>query len=172
MTRFIVGRATCDISEKMRREMTELLQSSSEAQKIIYIVPDQFEYETEKAVYRALDERGLTGRSSEVNIRTFSSLSEEILSTLDEKKRPADDIVKNIIMHRVIKENKNSLRALGAVADKPGFCHRMVQTVTMLKTAGIADRELSEENIELKLAELPENGKGRKDIRVYSLITD
>ena len=83
MTRFIVGRATCDISEKMRREMTELLQSSSEAQKIIYIVPDQFEYETEKAVYRALDERGLTGRSSEVNIRTFSSLSEEILSTLD-----------------------------------------------------------------------------------------
>lgn len=172
MTRFIVGRATCDISEKMRREMTELLQSSSEAQKIIYIVPDQFEYETEKAVYRALDERGLTGRSSEVNIRTFSSLSEEILSTLDEKKRPADDIVKNIIMHRVIKENKNSLRALGAVADKPGFCHRMVQTVTMLKTAGIADRELSEENIELKLAELPDNGNGRKDIRGYSLITD
>ena len=172
MTRFIVGRACCDISEKMRREMTDLLQKAPEAQKIIYIVPDQFEYETEKAVYRALDERGLTGRSSEVNIRTFSSLSEEILSTLDEKKRPADDIVKNIIMHRVIKENKNSLRALGAVADKPGFCYRMVQTVTMLKTAGIADRELAEENIELKLAELPDSGKGRKDIRGYSLITD
>lgn len=172
MTRFIVGRACCDISEKMRREMTQLLQTASEKQKIIYIVPDQFEYETEKAVYRALDERGLTGRSAEVNIRTFSSLSEEILSTLDEKKRPADDIVKNIIMHRVIKENKNVLRALGAVADKPGFCHRMVQTVTMLKTAGIADRELSEENIELKLSELPEGANGRKDIRGYSLVTD
>lgn len=175
MTRFIVGRACCDISEKMRREMTELLQNSDEAQRIIYIVPDQFEYETEKAVYRALDAHGLSGRSSEVNIRTFSSLSEEILSTLDEKKRPADDIVKNIIMHRVIKENKNNLRALGAIADKPGFCHRMVQTVTMLKTAGISDRELSEENIGLKLAELPElseTDNARKDIRGYSLITD
>lgn len=175
MTRFVVGRACCDISEKMRREMTELLEHTEEVQKIIYVVPDQFEYETEKAVYRALDARGLTGRSSEVNIRTFSSLSEEILSTLDEKKRPADDIVKNIIMHRVIKEHKNELRALGAIADKPGFCHRMVQTVTMLKTAGIADRELSEENIELKLSELPELSGGsadRKDIRGYSLITD
>lgn len=173
MTRFIVGRACCDISEKMRREMTELLESAAETQKIIYIVPDQFEYETEKAVYRALDGRGLSGRSSEVNIRTFSSLSEEILSTLDEKKRPADDIVKNIIMHRVVKEHKNELRALGAIAEKPGFCHRMVQTVTMLKTAGIADRELSEENIELKLSELPElSDSGRKDIRGYSLVTD
>lgn len=173
MTRFITGKACCDISGKMRTEMAELLESTSERLKIIYIVPDQFESETEKAVYRILDKRGLTARSSEVNIRTFSSLSEEILSTLNEKKRPADEIVKNIVMHRVIKENKNSLRALGCIAEKPGFCHKMVQTITMLKTAGITAEDLSEDNIELKLSEAEcKPSDGRKDIQRYTLVTD
>ncbi len=166
MTRFITGGAQFDISAEMRREMAELLQKNSEPQKIIYIVPDQFEYETEKAVYRVLDSLGLMTRSSEVNIRTFSSLAEEILNTLHEKKRPADDIVKNIIMHRVIKENKNVLSAFGCAAEKQGFCKGMVRTVTMLKTAGITAEDLSEENL------MSSPAGGRRDIRRFSGVLD
>lgn len=166
MTRFITGSVGCDVSARMRAEMARILQENAEPQKIIYIVPDQFEYETEKAVYRLLDGLGLIARSSEVNIRTFSSLSEEIINTLHEKKRPADDIVKNIIMHRVIKENKNALSAFGCAAEKQGFCKGMVRTVTMLKTAGITEGDLSEEKL------LSARGEGRYDLSRFSGVLD
>ncbi len=166
MTRFIMGSVGCDVSARMRAEMARILRESAETRKIIYIVPDQFEYETEKAVYRLLDGTGLSARSSEVNIRTFSSLSEEIINTLREKKRPADDIVKNIIMHRVIKENKNALSAFGGAAEKQGFCKGMVRTVTMLKTAGITESDLSEEKL------LSARGDGRYDLSRFTGVLD
>ncbi len=166
MTRFITGGARYDVSAQMRAEMARILKESKEPRKIIYIVPDQFEYETEKAVYRVLDGMGLAARSLEVNIRTFSSISEEIINTLHEKKRPADDIVKNIIMHRVIKEHKNALSAFGCAAEKQGFCKGMVRTVTMLKTAGITAEDLSEERL------LSAPSEGRYDLNRFSGVLD
>ena len=57
MTRFITGRACADISIKLREK---LLADIRAGKKVTLIVPDQFEYETEKALYRACAEDGNT----------------------------------------------------------------------------------------------------------------
>lgn len=166
MTKFIIGKANSDVSEKIRAEIVSLITGSNSAQNIIYIVPDQFEFETEKSVYRALKAQGLLARSEEVHIRTFSSLSDELIKLLGDKKPTADDIAKNIIMHRVIRENKDSLRAFSRIAERPGFCEKMLSTVTMLKTSGISPDDLSDEKLDSE-NELPD---GRKSIRDYTLL--
>ena len=166
MTKFIIGKANSDVSEKIRAEIVSLITGGNSAQNIIYIVPDQFEFETEKSVYRALKAQGLLARSEEVHIRTFSSLSDELIKLLGDKKPTADDIAKNIIMHRVIRENKDSLRAFSRIAERPGFCEKMLSTVTMLKTSGISPDDLSDEKLDSE-NELPD---GRKSIRDYTLL--
>ena len=142
MIKFIVGKADRNISAAVRGELISLLENSKNKQKIIFIVPDQFEYETEKAIYRILEEKELLDRSYEINITTFTRLCHEILEECGEHRPFADDIVKNIIMHKTVSENKSVLAALNKVAARPGFCGKMVKTVSALKTSGITARDL------------------------------
>ncbi len=145
MVNFIVGTADLNISAQVRENLIKQLKSSSEKQKIIYIVPDQFEYETEKAIYKALGEdlsQALLKRFYEINITTFSRLCREILEANGEHRPFADDIVKNIIMHKTLSENRSSLSALNKIASHRGFCEKMVKTVSTLKTSGITAKSL------------------------------
>lgn len=152
--KFIVGKADKNISAAVRGELISKLENESNPLKMIYIVPDQFEYETEKAIYRILEDKGLLTRFYEINITTFTRLCREILEQCGVHRPFADDIVKNIIMHETVSENKSSLVALGRIAARPGFCGRMVKTVSALKTSGITARDL-----ELSLAALTSIGK-------------
>lgn len=142
MVKFIAAKAKYDVSGRVRSELVSLLENGG--CKIIYIVPEQFEYETEKAIYRILDEKRLMRRFDEVKITTFSAFSREILEKSGENRQPADDIVKNIVMHKVVNDNKSSLSVLGKIASRSGFCEKMVQTVSMFKTAGLNARDLEE----------------------------
>lgn len=155
MIKFIVGKADRNISAAVRGELISLLENDMHKQNIIFIVPDQFEYETEKAVYRILEEKELLKRFYEINITTFTRLCREILEECGEHRPFADDIVKNIIMHKTLSENKSALSALSKIAARPGFCGKMVKTVSALKTSGITARDL-----ELSLAALTKLGKG------------
>lgn len=144
MIKFITAKANFDVSGRVRSELVSLLENGGDDRKIIYIVPEQFEYETEKAIYKILDEKGLMRRFDEVKITTFSALSREILEKSGETRQPADDIVKNIIMHKAVNDNKSALSVLGKIASRAGFCEKMVQTVSMFKTAGLTARDLEE----------------------------
>lgn len=145
MVKFIVGKADLNISAAIRSELVSLLENGCEKRNIVFIVPDQFEYETEKTVYRILDEHGLLTKFYEIRVTTFSRLCREILEECGEHRPFADDIVKNIIMHKTVSEQKGELSALNKVAARPGFCGRMVKTISALKTSGITacDLELS-----------------------------
>lgn len=145
--KFIVGKADRNISAAVRGELISLLENNKDEKKIIYIVPDQFEYETEKAVYRILENKSeknkeLLNRFFDINITTFTRLCREILESCGELRPFADDIVKNIIMHKTVSEHENSLKALSNIAAKPGFCEKMVKTISALKTSGITARDL------------------------------
>lgn len=144
MVKFIIAEANFDISARVRGELVSLLESGAEKRNIIYIVPEQFEYETEKAIYGLLDGKGLLSRFDEVKITTFSALSLEILEADGETRKPADEIVKNIVMHKTVNDNKTALSALGRIAARTGFCEKLVQTVSMFKTAGVSARDLEE----------------------------
>lgn len=144
MVTFIIAKANYDISARVRSELVSLLASGADKRSIVYIVPEQFEYETEKAVYGILDDKDLLSRFEEVKITTFSALSWEILEKSGETRLPADDIVKSIVMHKTVNDNKTALSALGRIASRSGFCEKMVQTVSMFKTAGLTARDIEE----------------------------
>ena len=142
MVKFIVGKADLNISAAIRGEIVSLLEDGIAKRNIVFIVPDQFEYETEKAVYKILDQRKLLTKFYEIRVTTFTRLCREILEECGEHRPFADDIVKNIIMHKTVSEQKSGLSALNKVASRPGFCGKMVKTISALKTSGITARDL------------------------------
>ncbi|MDE7399326.1 MAG: hypothetical protein K2N06_07330, partial [Oscillospiraceae bacterium] len=157
MVKFIAERANRDIGAGVRKELISLLEGGKAHRSIVYIVPEQFEYETEHAVYRILESKGLLARLEDIKITTFSGLSDEILRLSGEARPLADDIVKNVIMHKTLSEWSGELSALAGISARQGFSEKMVQTISTLKTAGISARDL-----ELSLAEsdnekIPEN---------------
>ena len=135
MTEFILGRACADVSGRLRKK---LLQDVRNGRKALVIVPDQYEFETEKALYRAFAAEGRTELFSAVSVRTFEKLADEIIAKHGGEKKPADDITKNILMYRAVSELRDELSAYAKIALKPGFAAKMTGTVTLFKTSGVS----------------------------------
>ena len=71
MIQFIENSAVYDVSGKMREKLCEALSKTEET--VYLIVPDQFEFETEKTVYSDLEKNGLLTELYRVNVTTFTS---------------------------------------------------------------------------------------------------
>ncbi len=140
MTEFIIGKACADVTGGLYRKLLK----SAEKGRAIIIVPDQFEFETEKALYRACRKTGLTKIFPNISVRTFSGLSSEIVSKYSSGKQPAGDITKIVLMYRAAKDMEKDLSVFGRNASKSGFAAKMVETVAMFKTAGYSDTKLAE----------------------------
>lgn len=141
MTEFIIGKACCDPSAKLRGRLTDCILNGGNA---LLIVPDQFEFECEKALYRACAGSGRPDLFSNISVRTFSKLSDELIAKYSGEKKPADDVTKNIIMYRAVSEIHDQLKAFGKIALKPGFAPKMTSTIAMLKTSGISAGSFSD----------------------------
>lgn len=148
MINFILGKGNLDVSDTVRKKIAELAQDSESENGIIYIVPEQFESETEYAIYEILKSRDLRGKADAINVTTFSSLAEGLLSANGDNRPYADDILKSVVMHKAVSELKGSLPSLACISDKQGFCDKISETVSGFKSAGISTIEL-EDTIEL-----------------------
>lgn len=151
MVKIFADGAEFDISKAVRQDICKLLASDENEKNVVFIVPDQFEFETEKAVYKDLLERDLLTRHNEIHIETFSSLSEKILANAGEKRIPADETIKNILMHKAVRDQKSALSALSRQAEKSGFCQKMLTTISMLNAAGLSASKLDESSIRKNL---------------------
>lgn len=159
MVKFFVGKADLDVSGRIRAEIAELSRENVPERKIIFIVPEQFEYETERAVYKLLKQNGLLHRMSAVEITTFTALSSEILSENGVDRPRADDIVKSVLMHKAVADCRSELTSLAGIVDKAGFCEKITATVTGFKSMGLNSKDL-----ELSVEKLRQN----RDIAVQN----
>lgn len=139
MTEFIIANACADVSARLRARLIDEIRQGGRA---TLIVPDQYAFETEKALYRSCRDTGIPQLFSNISVRTFSKLSEEIIARYAGGKKAADDITKNILMYRAVSEIHDSLSSLGRIALKPGFAPKMTGTVAMLKAAGMTADKL------------------------------
>lgn len=133
---FMISDARCNVSDKLRTTMVRNVIGGENA---VIIVPDQFHFETEKAVYRAFGEN--TVFFPNVKVTTFSKLSDDLISeygSKDDRTACANDITKNIIMYRAVNEVQDSLSVFSRNAKKSGFAAKMYSTIAMLKTAGLS----------------------------------
>lgn len=167
MVNFIVGKANFDISSGVRTELVKLLESGARSARIIYIVPEQFEYETERAVYRILKQKNLLCKSREVEISTFTAMASEILREGGENRPRADDIVKSVVMHKAVNDCKDMLESLSGIAGRAGFCEKMESTVSGFKLTGLTARGL-----ELSVEKLISEKKLEKNALLLKKLSD
>lgn len=134
MTEMLTGTACSDVSGRLYERIFQTVEAGNNA---AVVVPDQFVFETEKALFRKCSERGRTELFPNIRVLTIAKLSDDIVNRFAAGKPPADDITKAVIMYNAVRNRGVQLSALGKIARKPGFASRMVKTVSLFKTAGI-----------------------------------
>lgn len=142
MVNFVTGTSDLDISGRLCGEILSLLKNQS-SNHIVYIVPEQFEYESERKIYKLLEKNRLLSMSEKVEVTTFSALSHEILDLCSDNRPIADDIVKNVVIHKAINECSQDLKALGGICKKPGFSQKILSTIDGFKANGLSANRLS-----------------------------
>ncbi len=142
MIKFVTGTANLDISGRLCREILSLLKGDS-AGHIVYIVPEQFEYASERRIYRLLEENDVLNLSERVKVTTFSALSREVLDICSDTRPIADDIVKNVIMHKAIQGCAADLKTFGGICKRPGFSQQILSTIKGFKETGLSAEELT-----------------------------
>ena len=105
---------------------------------VLVFVPDQFSFETEKALYIELGAKNI----SRVRVTSFSRMAREILIKLGLKKPYADEVVKRVTMLTALEQVKGSLTFYNTLKDKNGFAGRLIRTVASFKNAGLTPTEL------------------------------
>ncbi len=141
MTEIITGRACADVTGELYGRIIKTAENGCEA---VLIVPDQFVFETERALFRKCAQAGRTELFQMIRVRTIARISDEIVTKYSTEKPPADDITKSVIMYRAVRSRDVELTALGRISRKPGFAPGMVKTVSLFKTAGIDCAALAE----------------------------
>ncbi len=139
---FILGRSgTGKTSYCIKAIVNELLEPSE--QQLILLVPEQATYQAERAVLA--DER-ISGYNR-LNVLSFDRLQFLLLGK--NTARPAlSRIGRQMIVHRLLRDNKNKLKIFDSSASSSGLARQMAQTITELhqyaKTPDDVNQLLSE----------------------------
>lgn len=138
MCQVIAGRAGSGRSRALFDKLKELSRASSDV-KLLYIVPEQFTFETERTLASELDS-GLLN----VSVLSFTSLARRVLSETGERRVFLSEQGRRMsIRHALVDaQAKAQLRFFGRVASRVGFSGECDKLFTMLKRAGITPQML------------------------------
>lgn len=116
MLRLVLGRASSGKTTYARKILAE---SASKRENAVLIVPEQFSFESEKAIIELLGAK----KAAEISILSFSSLSKKILDEFcPDRKPPVTDAAKTVLMSL-------ALEALGEELEIFGGCAKNISSV-------------------------------------------
>ena len=115
----------------------EIKAAAERKERCLLFVPEQFSFDTERAVYFAVGARNIRY----VKVTGFSKLSREILNLYKAAKPCADNAVKLITMWKTIDNARADFLSLGKGKNSPGLCTLMLKTVSAFKNAGISPED-------------------------------
>ncbi|MBQ3841208.1 MAG: PD-(D/E)XK nuclease family protein [Ruminiclostridium sp.] len=137
MLKLICGEAGTGKSTLLRERIKETAVSGRKA---VLFVPDQFSFETEKLIYRAVPKE----YARNCRVTMFSREAQRILRLHGETKEYADDIAKRIAMKRALDESAadGALMYYRSQTRKQGFPVFALGMVSEMRNAGISPSEL------------------------------
>ena len=112
-------------------------EAAEKGEQCVLFVPEQFSFDTERAVYFAVGARYCRF----VKVTGFSKLSREILKKYNKANPCADEAVKLITMWKTAENAKADFLSLGKEKNSSGFCRLMLKTVAAFRNAGISPEE-------------------------------
>lgn len=136
-------------SEKSNFLMTKILESVNSEKKVCIIIPDQFSFEYDKKLYKALGAK----KFNEIKVISFKRLSEEIIKKYGSSSGTyADDNTKLIMMFFAIKQLKSSKNARYYIKqlDKSNFAADTLNLVKELRQAGISPEDFEAAGLDIK----------------------
>lgn len=139
MLKTFIGGAGCGKSYNLIKELCKLAQKNNK--KIIYIVPEQFSFEADKKLYKALGPE----KFNNILSVSFTSLAKEIFEKFGGRPGEyADDIQKFILMNMAVKKvmEADSLNYYKKQAGRTGFVNEALAVVNEFRQCGITPDRL------------------------------
>jgi ATP-dependent helicase/nuclease subunit B len=137
----------------------------------IIIVPEQYTMETQKKLVRSHPRKGILN----IDVVSFERLAYKIFEEVGGQNRPVlDDTGKNLIVRRVLENNKKNLGYFGNSMNKTGFVSELKSVISEMLQYDINEEKLQQ--ISEKAKESGQNGQltaKLEDIRViYTAFKD
>ena len=131
MLHLLIGPAGCGKSFSLREEMAAL---SAKGERVFCIVPEQYSFESERALYPYGVESVSFERLCDAVMRRCGGLAGEY----------AGETVQLLFMRQALRDLKGTLGAFQKVAARPDFAGEMLSTILELKRAGVTPDVLRE----------------------------
>ena len=121
---FILGRSgTGKTGYCIRAIVNELLQPNN--QTLLFLVPEQASYQAEREI---LADKRITGYNK-LHVLSFDRL-QFWLSGKNTARPALSRIGRQMIIHRILRDNKSKLKIYGSSATWPGLAQQMAQTIS------------------------------------------
>ncbi|MEA5012390.1 MAG: hypothetical protein VB100_11820, partial [Angelakisella sp.] len=138
MLQLVMGRAG---TGKTTMILDQAIESARMGQYVMLIVPEQFSFETEKAIYTTLH----GSDAMRMDVLSFSRLAENIFRTYGGLARKRlNDMSRLVLMKLALKETADNLQVYQRQSDKTTFVTTMLETVEELKSSGTVPWQLQE----------------------------
>lgn len=131
---FVVGRAGSGKSRMLRHRVQELLGVGGQ---VVFIVPEQFTFETERALAESLG-AGLM----DVAVYSFTSLSRKVLRETGERRTFLSREGRRMVIRKAVEENEDELAAFKNVCKRAGFAEACDDVFTLSKRFAIAPEDM------------------------------
>lgn len=140
--RFVRGRSGSGKTTFLMNEMTNKLQTEPDGNPIIYIVPDQMTFLSEYKLASQPDLQGMI----RLQVYSFSRLAWRVLQETGGITRlHISSTGLNMLIRKIVNENKDQLKVFKQSADKFGFIDHLENIVSEFKRYCISPEELKNE---------------------------
>ena len=123
--RFILGRSGTGKTSYCIKSIVEQLQNAQESQSLIFLVPEQASYQAERAILSSPDLAGY----SRLNVLSFDRLG-FLLTGKNAARKRIGRVGQQMIIQRVLRQNKDKLKLFNRSADRPGMGQRLAETIS------------------------------------------
>jgi ATP-dependent helicase/nuclease subunit B len=125
---FILGRSGTGKTSYCIKAIAEALAAGAEGQPLVLLVPEQATYQAELAILN--DKR--VGGYHRLNVLSFARL-QFLLSGKSMAKPAVTQIGQQMIIQRILRDNKSKLKLFGSSAGFPGLGRQMAETIAELQ---------------------------------------
>jgi len=140
---FILGRSGTGKTSHCIKAIVDALLESADEQPLVLLVPEQATYQAERAI---LSDERIAGYNR-LNVLSFDRL-QFLLSGKNTARPQLSRIGRQMIVHRILRGNKNELKIFGSSANRQGLGRQMAETIAELhqyaKTPDDIDQLLGE----------------------------
>ncbi|NMA14049.1 MAG: helicase-exonuclease AddAB subunit AddB, partial [Clostridia bacterium] len=148
--RFIIGRAGSGKTYKCLEEIRQRLLKNLQGMPILFIVPEQATFQTEKALAESPELMG----SIRAQVLSFRRLAWRVLQEVGGGARQhIGELGKQMALRKILEENKDKLQAFQKAIQQPGFIDCLSQALCEFKKYRITSRQLEETAVELATGE-------------------